>query len=131
MTEAAAERDMPGIRHPDGSGRWLVPPWPAEAGVCDVVRHFQRFQPAIHAGSAIQAAYYSRYTAVLAATPTADLLGEFSWRWYEELLKAVHQSAESAQDEYQATLDNAQKTLQLTLVRTLGVNDHPIEGQAL
>ena len=122
--------DAPGIPHPDGSGRWLVPPWPYDAGVHDVVRHFQRFQPANHACSAIQAAYYSRYAAILAATSTVDLLDEFSWRWYQELLSAVHRSAESAEAEHEQALDTAQKTIQLTLVRTLGINSRPIEGQA-
>lgn len=54
----------PGIPHPDSTDRWLVPPWPADVEVVELGQHFQKFRPAIHAGSAIQAAYYSRYAAV-------------------------------------------------------------------
>jgi hypothetical protein len=119
-----------GIRNPVIPDAWLVPPWPVEARVHELVQHFHRFQPAIHACSAIQAAYYSRYAAVLAAMPTAGLLDTFSWRWYEELLSAVHRCAESAEAEHEQALDSAQQTIQLTLVRTLGINSRPIEGQA-
>jgi hypothetical protein len=130
VTETAAELDTPGIRHPDDSGRWLVPPWPADVTVCQLVQHFTRFEPALHACSAIQAAYYGRYAAVLAATPTTDLLSQFSWQWYEGLLSAVNRSATSAEAEHLATLDAAQRTMQLTLVRALGLNTHPIDGHA-
>lgn len=131
MTEAATELDTPGIRHPDGSGRWLVPPWPADADVHELVQHFRRFQPALHACSAIQAAYYSRYAALLAATPSGDLAAMSSWQWFSELLSAVNRAATSAEAEHEAELDAAQKSFQFSLVRTYGLNTRPIDGQAL
>jgi hypothetical protein len=130
LSEPPTETLASGIRHPDGSGRWLVPPWPTDAGVCELVQHFQRFQPALHASSAIQAAYYGRYAAVLAATPSTDLAGELSWRWFTELLGAVNCAATSAQAEHAATLEAAQASLQLSLVRTCGLNNKSIPGQA-
>jgi hypothetical protein len=119
-----------GVRHPTRPDAWLVPPWPADTGLHELVQHFQRFQPAVHACSAIQAAYYSRYAAVLAATPSGDMAGELSWQWFSELLSAVNRAATSAEAEHEATLDAAQKSMQFTLVRTYGLNTGPIEGQA-
>jgi hypothetical protein len=29
-----------GIRDPDDPHRWLVPPWPRQAGICEVLDHF-------------------------------------------------------------------------------------------
>lgn len=130
MTQTA-EPAAPGIPHPDGSGRWLVPPWPADIDVQALVQHFQRFQPATHASSAIQTAYYARYADVLAATSSGDLAGELSYQWYAELLRAVNRAATSAAAEHEAMLDAAQQSLQFSLVRMFGLNSIPIEGQAL
>jgi hypothetical protein len=85
----------------------------------------------VHASSAIQAAYYSCYAAVLAATPSGNLAGELSWPWFLELLSVVNRAATSAEAEHEAALDAAQESLQFTLVRTFGLNTIPIEGQAL
>ena len=121
----------PGIPHPDDSGRWLVPLWPADATVQALVAHFQRFQPAIHACPAIQVAYYSRYAAELAAIPSGDLASALSYQWYAELLGAINRTAASAAVEEEAALDNAKASMQLSLVRMFGLNSMPIEGQAL
>jgi hypothetical protein len=125
-----AEPAAPGIRHPDDAARWLVPPWPADAQVHDLVQHFQRFQPAIHASPAIQVAYYYRYAAVLAAIPSGDLASALSYQWYAELLGAITRAAASAEAEEEAALDNAKASMQLSLVRMFGLNSLPIEGQA-
>jgi hypothetical protein len=126
-------RTLHGIRHPDGTDRWLVPPWPADVEVVELVQHFQRFRPAVHAGSAIQAAYYSRYATVLAARSSGDIAESLPWRWFTELLGAVSRAAVSAgaEAEHEAALNAAQTSMRLTLVRTLGLNTRPIEGQAL
>jgi hypothetical protein len=129
VTEVAADSETPGVHHPDGSGRWLVPPWPADADVHELVQHFQRFRPAVHAGSAIQAAYYSGYAAVLGATSSGDIAEALPWKWFTELLGSVSRAATSAEAEHEAALDAAQASMQLTLVRTLGLNTRPIEGQ--
>jgi hypothetical protein len=123
----------PGIPHPDSTDRWLVPPWPADVEVVELAQHFQKFRPAIHAGSAIQAAYYSRYAAVLAATSSGDIAESLPWQWFTELLGSVSRAAVSAEAEveHEAALKAAQTSLQLTLVRTLGLNTRPIEGKAL
>ena len=134
MTQTA-EPARPGIPHPDGSGRWLVPPWPADVAVTQLVQHFQRFQPAMHAGSAIQAAYYSGYAAVLAATPSGELAETLSWQWYAQLLSAITRAAASAEAEHaeqaEAALDTAKVSLQFSLVRMFGLNSLPVDGQAL
>lgn len=133
MTQTA-EPAAPGIPHPDDSGRWLVPPWPAETGAHQLVQHFQRFQPAVHAGSAIQAAYYSGYAAVLAATPSGELAETLSWQWYAQLLSAISRAAASAEAEQaaeaEAALDTAKTSMQLSLVRMYGLNSLPVDGQA-
>lgn len=123
----------PGIPHPDSTDRWLVPPWPADVEVIELVQHFQKFRPAIHAGSEIQAVYYSRYAAVLAAIPSGDIAESLPWRWFTGLLGAVSRAAVSAEAEaeHETALNAAQTSMQLTLVRTLGLNTRPIEGQAL
>jgi hypothetical protein len=131
LSEPQTETLTSGIRHPDGSGRWLVPPWPTDADVTQLVQHFQRFQPAVHAGSAIQAAYYSGYAAVLGATSSGDIAAALPWKWFTELLGSVSRAATSAAAEHEAALDAAQASMQLTLVRTLGLNTRPIDGQAL
>jgi hypothetical protein len=124
-----------GVPHPDGTDRWLVPPWRTDAELVELVQHFQRFQPAIHAGSAIHAAYYSRYATVLAATSSGDIAESLPWRWFTELLGAVSRAAVSAgaeaEADHEAALNAAQASMQLTLVRALGLNTRPIEGQAL
>ena len=135
MSEPQTETLTSGIRHPDGSGRWLVPPWPADAEVHELVQHFQRFQPAVHAKPAIQAAYYSAYADVLAATPSGELAETLSWQWYSELLSAITRAAASAEAEQataaEAALDTAKSSMQLSLVRMFGLNSLPVEGQAL
>lgn len=131
MPAPATELPPPGIPHPDDAKRWLVPPWPAESAVHDLVQHFQRFQPAIHARSAIQVAYYSRYAAELAAIPSGELADGLSYKRYGELLSAINRAAASAEAEHEALLDASQKSLQFSLVRMFGLNDKPIEGQAL
>ena len=128
QTDAPAQ---PGIRHPDDPGRWLVPPWPTDASARELVQHFQRFQPAIHAVSAIQAAYYSRYAAELAAVPSGELADGLSYKRYGELLGAINRAAASAEAEHEAMLDAAQQSLQFSLVRMFGLNSQPVEGQAL
>lgn len=121
----------PGIPHPDGSGRWLVPPWPLDVAVTELVQHFQRYQPAVHACSAIQAAYYSGYAAVLAATPSGKLAETLSWQWYAQLLSAISRAAASAEAEQaEAALDTAKTSMQLSLVRMFGLNSLPVDGQA-
>jgi hypothetical protein len=121
-----------GVPHPDGAARWLVPPWPADVDIVELVQHFQRFRPSIHAGSAIQAAYYSRYAAVLAATSSGDIAESLPSRWFAELLGSVSRAAVSAEAEaeHEAALNAAQASMQMTLIRTLGLNGHPIEGRA-
>jgi hypothetical protein len=130
VSEPETETLTTGIRHPDGSGRWLVPPWPTDADVTQLVQHFQRFQPALHACSAIQAAYYAGYAAVLGATSSGDIAEALPWKWFTELLGSVSRAATSAAAEHESVLDAAQASMQLTLVRTLGLNTRPIDGQA-
>jgi hypothetical protein len=120
-----------GIPHPDNTGRWLVPPWLADATAHELVQHFQRFRPAVHACSAIQAAYYSGYARALAITSSGDIAESQPWRWFTELLGSIGRAAASAEAEHEEALDAAQKSMQFTLVRTLGLNSLPIEGQAL
>jgi hypothetical protein len=128
---ATTNTDAPGIRHPDDPARWLVPPWPADLTTHELVQHFQRFQPAMHACSAIQVAYYSRYAAELAAIPSGELADGLSYKRYGELLSAIHRAAASAAAEHEALLDAAQQSVQFSLVRMFGLNSLPIEGQAL
>jgi hypothetical protein len=128
---STTELPPPGIPHPDNAKRWLVPPWPADSTVHDLVQHFQRFAPAMHASPTIQAAYYSRYAAELAATPSGDLASALSYQRYGELLSAITRAASSAEAEHEHTLDQAKATMQLSLVRMFGLNSLPIEGQAL
>ena len=135
MTPGTAfhERSRPdtGIPHPDNPTGWLVPPWPAEALTHDLVQHFRRFQPAVDASPAIQVAYYTRYAAELAATPSGELADVVSYRAYGELLAAITQAAASAQAEQEAMLGAAKHSVQLSVVRMLGLNCRPIDGQAL
>ena len=135
MSEPPTETLTSGIRHPVRPDTWLVPPWPTDAAVTQLVQHFQRFQPAVHASSGIQAAYYSGYAAVLAATPSGDLAETLSWQWYAQLLSAITRAAASAEAEQaaeaEAVLDTAKVSLQFSLVRMFGINSLPVDGQAL
>ncbi len=131
MPASATELPPPGIPHPDDAKRWLVPPWPADSITHDLVQHFQRFQPAVHASSEIQVAYYSRYAAELAAIPSGDLSDGLSYQRYGDLLGAINRAAASAEAEHEVLLDAAQQSLQFSLVRMFGLNSHPADGQAL
>jgi hypothetical protein len=119
-----------GIRNPDQPDQWSVPPWPPQATVGEVVRHFSRFPLRQTASSAALAAYYQGYAAVLAKAPTYELQNAFAWEWYQSLLRCVADAAASAEAEHHASLKEAQASMQLTLVRTLGLNSQPIPGQA-
>lgn len=74
-----------GVPHPDKPGLWLVPPWPADATVHDVVRHFSDFPVWDEQNSAVMRAYYEGYVAAFAAAPTHELVHPMAWRWYEEM----------------------------------------------
>ncbi|HEX3648969.1 MAG TPA: hypothetical protein VHV49_11110 [Pseudonocardiaceae bacterium] len=80
-----------GIREPRAPGAWLVPPWPAEAGFCAVVRHFLTSLWPLFGDSdpARQLAYYEGYQAALLAAPTGDLRGPGASEWRDELLAWV------------------------------------------
>jgi hypothetical protein len=135
VSEPETETLTTGIRHPLHPATWLVPPWPADAAVHELVQHFQRFQPAVHASSAIQVAYYSRYAAELAAIPSGELADGLSYTRYGELLSAITRAAASAEAEQaaeaEAALDTAKTSLQFSLVRMFGLNSLPVDGQAL
>lgn len=81
-----------GIRSVDRPGWWVVPPWPDNVGVHDVVRHFLRFDPLVFPLSRSEAdvkAYYVGYLWALDTASTDDLTCGPAWRWYHELRDCV------------------------------------------
>lgn len=80
-----------GIRNVSRPRRWLVPPWEASAGVCDVVQHFSRFEPwhVTESDIANQLAYYQGLARALGTASTAELRHTTDWRWYEELRTVI------------------------------------------
>ena len=102
----AAKRDLAtGIRRSDSRKAWLVPPWPLDAAVHEVARHFSRYRPWSDAGPAEWVAYYRGFAAALTAARAIDVLDGLSRRWYEELLGCVTKCAINAEAEREAAGD--------------------------
>jgi hypothetical protein len=77
VTAASKADDLPtGIPDPERPDLWLVCPWPARAGFCDVVRHFlMAYVYGLQGERSVarQLAYFEGYAAALEAAPTHDL----------------------------------------------------------
>lgn len=80
-----------GIRDPDDPDRWLVLPWPVEAGFCEVVRHFLPAHVRLlgDKNTARQLAYFEGYQAALLAASTDDLQHPTAWEWRDDLLRCT------------------------------------------
>ena len=93
-----------GIRDPENPDRWLVWPWPAEAGFCEVVRHFlASVWPLFRdTNPARQLAYYEGYQAALLAASTDDLHGPGAMEWRDELLSCVARCVTTHREQVQA-----------------------------
>lgn len=80
-----------GIRSADRPDWWVVPPWPENAGVHTIVRHFLRFDPlySFLRGKADVDAYYVGYLRALRTASTHDLGNDLAWRWYHEVQECV------------------------------------------
>jgi hypothetical protein len=89
-----------GIPNPSVSGRWLVPPWPAHAGVSEVAGHFLRFHLRCH-DKTHELAYYEGYAAALAEATTRHLTQPADWRWFEELRDCVARCVAACKKERQ------------------------------
>ncbi|MGH7867186.1 MAG: hypothetical protein ACREP9_06025 [Candidatus Dormibacteraceae bacterium] len=105
-----------GIPDPDGSGRWLVRPWPREASFCEITRHFLtayiwRLQNDTNV--ARQLAYFQGYHTALQAAPTHELKHDCDWQWRNDLQNCVARCVASYQGKYVAQVQNR------TNVRTL------------
>ncbi|HEX5401871.1 MAG TPA: hypothetical protein VFX16_06175 [Pseudonocardiaceae bacterium] len=90
-----------GIRSPTRPDRWLVPPWKADAGICDVVEHFMRFEPwhSTETNTANLLAYYRGFARALHTASTGQLLGAADWQWFEALRALVVRCADAYQQE--------------------------------
>jgi hypothetical protein len=88
-----------GIRYPTRLDRWLVPPWEADAGICDVVEHFMRFEPwhVTDVSIANGLAYYRGFATALHTASTGQLLGAADWQWFEALRELIVRCADAYQ----------------------------------
>jgi hypothetical protein len=82
-----------GIRDPDDPDRWLVPPWPIDAGFCEMVRHFLPAHVRLLGDTRVarQVAYFEGYQAALLAAPTDDLRHPTARKGRDELLGSIAQ----------------------------------------
>lgn len=81
-----------GVLDPDGTGQWLVPPWPDGATFRELVRHFlMAYVPRLlsERSAARQLAYFESYRTALATAPTHDLTNAADLRWRDELLDCI------------------------------------------
>lgn len=80
-----------GVRRANRPDWWVVPPWPENAGVHTIVRHFLRFDPlySFSHDKADVRAYYIGYSRALETASTHDLTCDLAWRWYHELQDCV------------------------------------------
>jgi hypothetical protein len=82
-----------GIPNPDKPGHWLVPPWPNDASVNDVVRHFLRFHPWDNTNTAHLVAYFEGYAAALDTTPLGKPADTLHQHWCVDMRDCVRQCA--------------------------------------
>lgn len=87
-------RPTTGVHSISRPGRWVVPPWPNNAGVHEIVRQFVRFNPLYRCvEEADEKAYYLGYQQALDTASTHDLTCDLAWRWYGELRHCVARCA--------------------------------------
>lgn len=87
-----------GIRDPERPERWLVRPWPVDAGYRAVVGHFLVAYFHVDYGASRQLAYFRGYQAALAAAPTDELTCRMDWQWRDELIHCVAQCVADCED---------------------------------
>jgi hypothetical protein len=83
-----------GIPKPDEPGRWLVPPWPANASFDQIVRHFLNRTPSSLDNTRHQLAYWDGYRIALASAPTDRLRRDGHAWWITDMRKAVDTCAQ-------------------------------------
>jgi hypothetical protein len=84
--------DMPtGIRDPVAPSIWLVPPWPVDASVSEIVRHFLRFETRYSASPFAKLAYFEEYAAALSAAPKFELGELVATCWHDELCRQIEE----------------------------------------
>lgn len=91
-----------GILDPVRPDRWLVPPWPVDAGFGAVVRHFLMSFPwplSDDSHPARHQAYFADYQAALLAAPTDDLHGPGALERRDELLRCVARCVNGHQEQ--------------------------------
>jgi hypothetical protein len=91
-----------GILDPVRPDRWLVPPWPVDAGFGEVVQHFLTsfiWPLSNDSHPARQRAYFVGYQAALLAAPTDDLHRPGALEWRDELLRCVASCVNGQQEQ--------------------------------
>lgn len=96
---SGATEPTTGIPNADKPGRWVVPPWPVHASLCDVVSHFLCFTPRDNASTAEKLAYYKGYLTAIDAAPRHELKDHCDERWYEDLRDCIGRCVTLHQDE--------------------------------
>ncbi|MGH3832994.1 MAG: hypothetical protein ACRDRS_21570 [Pseudonocardiaceae bacterium] len=109
---SATSESTTGIPNTEKPGWWLVPPWPAHASLCDVVRHFLRSAPRDNASVAEKLAYCKGYLAAIEAAPTHELKYDQNWRWYEDLHDSIGRCVTIYQNERATEIQQANRDVQ-------------------
>ncbi|MGH3865782.1 MAG: hypothetical protein ACRDQ4_06505 [Pseudonocardiaceae bacterium] len=104
---SATSEPTTGIPNTGKPGRWVVPPWPVHASLCDVVRHFLRFTPRGNANVTEKLAYCKGYLTAVEAASRHELKYDCEWRWYEDLRSCISRCVTIYQDERSAEIQQA------------------------
>jgi hypothetical protein len=92
VVEINRTTETTGIRSASRPGWWVVPPWPDNASVHEIVRQFLRFDPLLSPfrwSDEDEKAFYVGYQRALDSACTDDLTCAVAWRWYDELQDCV------------------------------------------
>jgi hypothetical protein len=69
---------------------WWLPPWPVNADIHKVVRHFLCHNPLYRGLSDAEAkAYFLGFQQAFDAASTEDLTSDLAWQWYRDMREAI------------------------------------------
>ncbi len=101
----ASKPTTTGIRDPENPEQWLVSPWPAQAGFCDVVQHFQwasLMRLPNNSSTVRHLAFNEGFQAALAVAPTNEFEYQAQWNWRGYMMDSVDRCAALFREKYVA-----------------------------